>query len=346
MPDVKKILLIRFSSLGDIVLTSPLIRTLRASYPNAQIDFLTKSEYADLVRFHPALSSVIELKTAERTELDALRHEIQDKKYDAILDLHGSLRSGYIRAAANARYMGVIDKRRIVRALLVRLHINLYREKIPVPLRYISTASGLGVKDDGKGLELYVPGSVSQSAQMKLAALGITDGESCIGLAPTATYFTKRWPAERFAETGLRLAREHGQRVLVFGGKSEREYCETIVKSINDNLGKTFAYNAAGCLAILETAAAFDSCSLIVSNDTGLMHVACARGRKIVALFGSSVEEFGFFPFRAKSIVLENSGLKCRPCSHIGLDECPKSHFRCMKEISVERVLTAASELH
>jgi heptosyltransferase-2 len=118
------------------------------------------------------------------------------------------------------------------------------------------------------------------------------------------------------------------------------------VKSINDNLGKTFAYNAAGCLAILETAAAFDSCSLIVSNDTGLMHVACARGRKIVALFGSSVEEFGFFPFRAKSIVLENSGLKCRPCSHIGLDECPKSHFRCMKEISVERVLTAASELH
>jgi heptosyltransferase-2 len=132
---------------------------------------------------------------------------------------------------------------------------------------------------------------------------------------------------------------------LVFGGKSERAYCETIVKSINDGLGKTFACNLAGSLAILETAAAFDACSLIVSNDTGLMHVACARGRKIVALFGSSVEEFGFFPFRAESAVLQTDGLRCRPCSHIGLNSCPKSHFRCMKEISVDRVLTAASEL-
>ena len=162
---------------------------------------------------------------------------------------------------------------------------------------------------------------------------------------PTAKHFTKRWLPERFVELGIKLAKQHRSKIFIFGSKSDSDYCGDIAQMINAELGSSAAESVAGMFSLLETAAALDYCGVVVSNDTGIMHIASARKKNLVAIFGSTVREFGFFPYRTKSIVVENEELSCRPCSHIGLDKCPEGHFKCMKGISAERVLSAISKL-
>jgi len=166
-----------------------------------------------------------------------------------------------------------------------------------------------------------------------------------VGVVPTARHFTKRWPADYFVKFGIRMAKEHRAKLFLFGSAEEIDYCGDIAQMINAEAGSSAAESLAGRISILETAAVLDHCSIVVTNDSGIMHVAAARQKKIVALFGSTVREFGFFPYRTEHVVLERNGLPCRPCSHIGLDRCPEGHFRCMKEISVEEVVSAVSSL-
>jgi heptosyltransferase-2 len=141
------------------------------------------------------------------------------------------------------------------------------------------------------------------------------------------------------------IAVQYKAKVLLFGGKEEEEYCGDIAQMINASVGSSSAESLAGGISLLESAAAFDACDLVVTNDTGLMHVAAARKRKIVAIFGSTVREFGFFPSSTEHVVVERNGLDCRPCTHIGLSRCPEGHFRCMKEIDVHDVAVAVERL-
>ncbi|HLX11589.1 MAG TPA: glycosyltransferase family 9 protein [Bacteroidota bacterium] len=334
MESPAKILLIRFSSIGDIILTSPLVRILRRTFPLAQIDFVTKRESADLVRHNPNLSSVIEF---EEGQLQALRTRIRKERYDAILDLHGSLRSRMLRRGAGVKTIGVIDKRIIKRFLLVQFKWNLYGAIVPVAERYIETATSLGVHDDGGGCEVYVPSDVSSRVSTMLDTLGPDTARRFIGIVPMAKHKTKMWPEERFVEFGKRISGDNVA-ILIFGSASEIAPCDHIAGAINAGSNTPRAYNLAGKLNLLETAAAFDRCDRIVTNDTGLMHLAAARGRKITAIFGPTVKEFGFFPYRAESVVVEHNDLSCKPCSHIGLAECPMGHFRCMNDIAVDEV--------
>jgi ADP-heptose:LPS heptosyltransferase len=166
-----------------------------------------------------------------------------------------------------------------------------------------------------------------------------------VGLVPAAKHFTKQWLPERFVALGEMMAKKHRAKIFVFGGKTETDYCGDIAQMINANLGLSVAESFAGKFSLLETAAALDFCGVVVSNDTGLMHLAAARKKKVVALFGSTVREFGFFPYGTDHIVVEQSGLPCRPCSHIGLAKCPEGHFKCMKDTTVEQVVEAAEKL-
>lgn len=345
MPNIKKILIIRFSSIGDVILASPLIRCLRAAYPHAQIDFLVKSDYAELVKFNPHLNRVIELKTAESAELRALRKKIQDQQYDVILDIHNSLRSRYIRALTGARIVSVVNKYIVKRFLLVNFKLNLYRRELSVAERYLRTARRLGVFNDKKGLEVFVPDGISQGVKTRLSKSKVADHPLVVGFSPTANHFTKRWLQERYVELGARLAKERNAKILIFGGKEDAEYCGDIAHMINSLRTSTAAESFAGSFSLLETAAALDACHLVVTNDTGIMHLAAARRRNVVAIFGSTVQQFGFFPYGTEAIVVEKKELACRPCSHIGREQCPKGHFKCMKEIHVEDVLEAAEQL-
>jgi lipopolysaccharide heptosyltransferase II len=342
---LNKILLIRFSSMGDIVLSSPLIRALRTAYPVAQIDFILKREYAELLKYNPHLSSLIELRSDDPAELKGLRAGVHRERYDAIIDIHNSLRSRYVRTFAGARYVKVVRKRVIERFFLVRFKSNFYRQAVPVPERYLETVRKFGVRDDGGGLEIFVPEEITQSVATLLGKYKLEKYSTILGMAPMAKHFTKRWLPERYVELGARLAREKGAKILILGSKAESDSCGDIAQMINARAGSNAAESLAGRITLLETAAVLDHCTLLISNDTGIMHLGAARKKAVVAIFGSTVREFGFFPFRTPGIVLERSGLECRPCTHIGLNRCPKGHFRCMKEIEVDEVAAATRTL-
>jgi lipopolysaccharide heptosyltransferase II len=345
MHAISKILIIRFSSLGDIVLTSPLIRALRTTFPAARIDFLLKSRYVDLVNFNPHLSAVVTLETSGAEELRTLRRRIRNERYDLVLDLQNSPRSRYIRMFSGAHAVRSVDKRIFSRFCLVNLKKNFYRGIIPVPERYLETARDFGVKDDGDGLEVFVPEDTVSTVRAAMSRCRLERYEQVVGLAPSARHATKRWPADRFIEAGIRCAKEFRAKILLFGGKEDREFCGDCAQLINAGAGGSVAENFAGVLSLLETPEALGYCTLVISNDTGMMHLAASRKRKIVAIFGPTVGEFGFLPFRTDSIVFEQQGLSCRPCSHIGRETCPEGHFRCMKDTTVDQVMAAAKTL-
>lgn len=334
----QKILVIRLSSLGDILLTSPVVRCLKMKYPASQIDFLIKSEYADLYRFNPNVTTLRELSGGGKIELRSIKEKIRSTRYDIIVDLHNSLRSRYLRFFSMSRYTKVIKKKIFKRLLLVKFGIDLFDDLDHVIGRYFETVKNFGVKDDGKGPEMFIPGEVSEIAANMTAGLNLDQHKHVFGFAPSARHFTKIWPAERFVDLGVELTKEFQAKIIIFGGKEEKDYCEDISQMIKSKSGHNSAVNYAGKLNLLETAAVLDRCDQVITNDSGVMHMAAARKRKTVAIFGSTVRHLGFAPAGTEHVIVESSGVKCRPCSHIGKDHCPKGHFNCMKEISVDKV--------
>jgi lipopolysaccharide heptosyltransferase II len=346
MQDVlHKTLVIRLSSVGDVVLTSPLLRSLRGRFPACQIDFLVKSDYADLVRHNPHVARVIEFPgNGSPVDLYRLRREILSSGYDLIIDVHDSLRSRFL--CAGATRVVRINKRKIARALLVRFKKDEYAHWGGAPAvidRYIEPLYPYGVTNDGKGLELFVPAGIVTTVASILAGEGVYPEDRCIGVCPSARHANKVWPAERYAAAAGELAARHSAPVLLFGSAEEREKCEEIAKAIHLAHPGVRVANLAGWTSLLETAAAMDRCAVVLTNDTGLMHIASARGAAVVAVFGPTVRQFGFFPDAAHSTVLEAEGLACRPCTHIGLPDCPKGHFLCMREITTEEMVAAAT---
>lgn len=343
MTTIQKILIIRLSSLGDILLTTPLLRVLRNRFPRAQIDYVVRKEYSEILRTNPAVTNLylLDLSLGIKALLD-MREVVHNGNYDLILDLHNSIRSKVLRFGFQGSTR-TINKRVIRRWVFVKFKWNLYREVIPVPDRYMETAKEFGITNDGKGLELFIPEEVKARVTSVLPDF-LRDDTLIIGLCPLARHKTKQWLKERFVETARRLHSRYGIKVMVFGSSAEQEVCKTIVDDINNQCG-TIAFNCAGLFSVLETAAAIDKCTLVISNDSGLMHVAAAQKRKLVAIFGPTVREFGFFPYGTPAIVVERKGLHCRPCTHIGRAHCPKRHFRCMTDITVEEVVEACESL-
>jgi lipopolysaccharide heptosyltransferase II len=337
---VNTTLIIRLSSIGDVLLASPLIRLLRKRWPAARIDFLVKREYADLVRFNPHLSSVIEFDARNgRRELRLRRQELRRVTYDLIVDIQGNFRSFLLRTM-NARKIVHVNKRRLARFLLVNLKWDVYRVAPPVPIRYMEPLGKIGLVDDGEGLEVFVPESIVQGVQRRLSETGVLGEKTVVGFCPGAKHATKRWPLERFSELAVRLIDEGGLTIMLFGGEEDRARCAMIEHRVIQKTGEPArVVNLAGTLSLLETAAAMDCCDVIVTNDTGLLHLAAARKKKVLAIYGPTVKEFGFFPYGTESRVFERVGLYCRPCSHIGKEVCPEGHFLCMKETGVEEVL-------
>lgn len=334
-----KTLVIRFSSIGDIVLSTPLLRVLRGRFPDGQIDFLTKKEYADLVRFNQNLNVTHAYDTSTGFEgLRRMKKKLRDERYDLIVDIHNSMRSRFVRSIRGVKDVVTVDKRYLERTALVKFKKNLYKNSVPVSERYIETVYPYGIKNDGKGPELHIPDEVLFSVSGKIASLRLNRFESVLGICPGAKHATKRWIPERFAALAVRHIKEKDGAVVLFGGREDQELCRMIGDAIASDAGKERVIDFCGGFSLLESAAAMEFCDIIVSNDTGLMHIATAMKKKTVAIFGSTVKQFGFFPQAENSVVIERTGLRCRPCSHIGLQSCPEKHFRCMNDTGVDEV--------
>ncbi len=344
---IDKTLIIRFSSVGDILLSSLLVRVLHRRFPKCAIDFLVKSEYAGLVRDNPNISRALEFPTgAGLHELIRLRRRIRSERYDLIIDIHGSLRSRFLCLGRSSVVR--LRKRVLARFILVKFKRDVYSRFGDAPgvaLRYLEPVRHLGVEDDGQGLDLEVSSRAHETVASLLKQAGLNATSGVIGICPGARHANKIWPRERFAEAGCSLVEDDRGGVILFGSEEEASRCADIERLMKHLRPDLRIANLAGKLSFAESGAAMDRCSLVLTNDSGLMHLAAARKRKVVAIFGPTVMQLGFFPFGTTSIVVEHPALRCRPCTHIGLAACPKGHFKCMNELPASRVIEAARSL-
>lgn len=325
----------RLSSLGDIVLTSVLLRCLKKQYPNSNIVFVVSSRYVDVVRFNPHISHIVEVDTKKGIkELLRKRHEIlqknNGKKFDIVLDLHRNLRTKLLRFGTGKEY-SLVDKFRKQKLQLVHKKIGLGEPVVHIVDRYIKTAQKWNVKNDADGLELWLE---SEKKKMVYEPKNRKNTSQVVGIAPGARHFTKRYPKEKFIELIIKLRDKFpfGQFVL-FGGYDEKEMCQEIERSVPFSVT-----NLAGERSILESTVELDKCSVLITNDSGLMHIAAARRVPVMAIFGSTVKEFGFEPYGVEYKIIEKN-IPCRPCSHIGREQCPLGHFDCMNTIETQEII-------
>ena len=337
-PAPKKILIIRLSSIGDILLSTPFIRQVRYTFPQAQIDFVIKDIYKDLLIHCPHINELycVHLNKGKE-ELSRLKQNLTGKKYTIVFDLHNNFRSNFLKRTIDADTVRTIQKSKIKQSLLVWFKINFYKQDIPIPARYNAVAEDFDITDDGKGLELFWDDDTTRTAEDKALSFGLESDKPIIGLAPGAGFYTKRWPAKKYKDL-IDLIRKKEFQIAVFGGAEDEEIGSYLKEQCN-------VVNFSGQLTLLETACLIAKCKVLVSNDSGLMHMATAVQTPVVAIFGSTVKELGFFPYRAMAHVIENNDLTCRPCSHIGRRKCPREHFKCMEDITPEQVYNGLKEL-
>jgi heptosyltransferase-2 len=229
---------------------------------------------------------------------------------------------------------------------LVYLKSNFHSKTLHVTERYRKAASALDVQDDGQGLEFWLRGEDVPHSRTETAETSIVPRVR-IALAPGAHHATKRWLPERFAESALLLAKRFQSEgknctIVLVGGKADTTLCAEVTSLL---VGKVSVEDASGSASLTDTAELLDSCAVLVCNDTGVMHLASARSVPLVAIFGSTVPELGFAPFRVAHRVMEADDVNCRPCTHIGRNSCPKGHFACMKLVTAKSVAEAAWEL-
>jgi lipopolysaccharide heptosyltransferase II len=324
------ILAVRFSSIGDVLLTTPLLRAIRQRHRAARVTVLTKQSYVPLLSHNPHLDRVIGLTADQR--LSTLAAELRAARFTHHLDLHDNLRSRMLRALVPGRW-ATYPKHRLARALLIYTKRNRYRDRRPVAERYFSAAGDLDVIPDGGPPELHLAPESLRKVGDWMAAAGLARERPLIAVAPGAAHATKRWPAEHWRML-LRRMGEAGLDAVIVGGPEDALLGATLAD------GEYRVKNAAGLFGLQETGAVLQRAAALISSDTGVMHMATGVGTPAVALFGPTVKAFGFFPYTPRAEVVE-LGLSCRPCSSKGSSRCPLGHHRCMVEIGPEAVYAA-----
>ncbi len=326
-----KFLIVRFSSIGDIVLTSPVVRCLKTQVPGAEVHFLTRNTFADLLKFHPLIDR---LWTSDGS-LDDVAEELKVQKFDYVIDLHHNIRTLKLK-----RLLGVtsfsFNKLNFEKWLLVNFHVN----RLPglhIVDRYLATLNKFGVKNDFAGLDFYPePG-----ASKVLDLLPGTHRNAFLAVAIGAQHTTKMMPSEKIS----RVLKMLNIPVVLLGGKEDRVRGTQIEMSV-----KSMVWNACGQTSLGESAELLKASKVVLSHDTGLMHIAAAFRKPVVSVWGNTIPEFGMTPYMPGnenlSVIIQAHDLKCRPCTKIGFDKCPKGHFHCMRNIPEEEIANAVRSFY
>ncbi len=338
------ILIIRLSSMGDVILTSHLVRLVKERFPLSQISFIVAAQHLDAVDNNPYITKVIKYdKTKNIFEINNEKKERfgtdELDNYDLIIDLQKNHRSRKIVRGLHGE-LHRVNKNRLHKLSLVWLKKPLEGKDRHITELYLDAVSSLGVTDDGKGLELWLPEERGKSQYPpELKTPGYLNSINRIAIAPGAFHNTKRWPQERFAELAEILHERYGSEIILLGGPGDRKICNDIRALCPVKIA-----DYSGALSVLDTARLVDICRLVVTNDTGVMHIAAARRVPVAAIFGSTVPAFGFTPFRVSHRIIQKE-LPCRPCTHFGTDSCPKKHFNCMNLITAAEVAQEVEKL-
>ena len=334
--NIKSILVIRLTSIGDVLLTTPLVRILGDLYPSARIDFLTTSQMADIFRYNPHIDNLFTVERhAKANELRLKKKEFfTDFQYDAVIDLQNNWKSAILRKSLS-QHIFKFNKRRIFKLRLVYLKYKPVNYQL-IPDLYIQTASELGTKPDGKGLEFWL--DTETDKEFYSSNVEKKSNSNIIVIAPGAYHFTKRLPKEKFSEL-IGMLQQDGFEVTLIGGKEDVEVCNWLEHYASYKL-----HNLAGKLSLSESAKQIDTAKLVITNDTAVMHIASARKVPVIAIFGSTVREFGFLPYHSPYKRIEKE-IPCRPCTHYGKKKCPKKHFNCMNLIESKDIYTSVKEM-
>jgi ADP-heptose:LPS heptosyltransferase len=325
-----KILIVRFSSIGDIVLTTPVIRALHQLNPAPQIHYITKARYAETLKNNPYIHK---LYTFEK-EITEIKTELKAENYSLIVDLHNNLRSRRLKLmlGVESRSFHKLNYRKWLRVRfkydsLPRLH---------VVDRYMQTVAPLGAKNDGHGLDYFI----HDEDRKALTRLPETFRAGYHAMVVGGAHFTKQIPLKKL----IAIAQGSQLPLVLLGGPDDHGKAAEIERALGDKV-----LNTCGTLSLNESAAMLEKCRKVITSDTGMMHIASAFNKEILSLWGNTIPEFGMYAYMPKgnesrNHIFEIKDLSCRPCSKIGFEQCPKEHFRCMMDIDTASVLTVLNQ--
>ena len=304
-----KILVVRFSSIGDIVLTSPVVRILKKQLA-AEVHFITKNSFKSIVENNPNIDKIHTIKDSVSEVLEEVRAE----NYDWIIDLHNNLRSAQLKRikVKSKSY----NKLNFQKFLLTNFGINTILKSHTAD-RYLDAVSHLGVVNDGFGLDYFLK---------KEDKIDLSDFEKpYTTFAIGGTHFTKILPIEKI----ISICNKQKKQVILIGGEEDFERGEEIMKSCNNVI------NTCGKYSINQSAYIVKNSDLLITHDTGMMHIAAAFKMKIYSVFGGTHPSLGFTPYlpNTENKIIEVENLNCRPCHRFGKNNCPKGHFKCMNLI-------------
>ena len=326
-----KILVIRFSSLGDLVLLTPLLKAVREGLPRSEIHLACKEQYAEIFKEDRNVDQVFTIRSSGAADMIRLIWRLRKERYDTIIDAHNVPRSNLLYRVLRARRKVQLRKDQVKKTLLIKKKRNLFDDVTYQTARYLDLAARLGIPVPEAVTALTIPREAAEKAEAIIAGL---DGRELIAIAPGARWETKRWPLELYRELASELA-ESGHGVILLGSAEDVESADALTGH-----GESSILNLAGTCSILETAAIIKRCGVLVTNDSAPLHIAEAVGTPVVAIFGPTVKEFGYFPHLPESRALEVA-LDCRPCSRNGSRPCPPRTKECLTSIPPERIIEA-----
>ena len=325
-----KFLIIRFSSIGDIVLTTPVIRCLKEQVTNAEVHFLVKSKFLPVVEHNPYIDKIHVL--AHSWEL--MIEELKAENYDHIIDLHHNAKTLRVKSALRVKSHSFY-KLNIQKYLLTAFKINIL-PKVHIVDRYMKTVESFGVRNDGRGLDYFI----AKKEETKKEDIPASHSAGYIACVIGAAHGTKRWPVHKWKN----FCKEFKHPVILLGDETDDARGQEIA-----SVDPVKVYNACGRFTLNESADLIKKSKGVISNDTGLMHIAAAYKKPIISLWGNTVPSFGMTPyygeFPTHNSQLQTPKLWCRPCSKIGYEKCPLGHFKCMEKIQEGDVIERARQI-
>ena len=316
-----RFLIVRFSSIGDIVLTTPVIRGLKQQVEGAEVHFVTKKVYYDVIKHNPYIDKIHLFDREFTTLIEDLRNEY----FDYVIDLHHNLRTYRLKNKLGAMAFS-FDKINWPKFVIVNFNKNIL-PKVHIVDRYMDTVKVFDVNDDKQGLDYFI----SDEDKIDLSKYGLKANDYT-ALVIGATHATKRLPNEKL----ISIIKQIKGSIVLLGGKTDSENAKAICTEINSER----VIDTCGLLKLNESAYIVQQARVVVSHDTGLMHIAAAYKKKIVSVWGNTIPEFGMYPYfpDEASAIIEVKDLKCRPCTKIGFSGCPKKHFKCMNNIDEAKI--------
>jgi ADP-heptose:LPS heptosyltransferase len=324
-----KFLIIRFSSIGDIVLTTPVVRAIKTQVEDSEVHFLTKPGFTEILTDNPYINKIHTLSEEPGQTI----RDLAEESFDYIIDLQNNLRSRTIKRSLKRMYF-TVNKINVKKWLYVKYKIDKL-PKVHIVDRYMATTSVFDIQQDNEGLDYYIP----DNSKIDVSSLGSAFSKGFIALAIGAKHNTKKIPPDQISDIISKISHP----VILIGGPEDKDDGE----KIKATLPQKTLYNGCGSWSINQSASIISQSNCVIAPDTGMMHVAAAFKKKIITIWGNTTPRFGMYSYLpdSQSVDFEVENLKCRPCSKLGKENCPKKHFKCMTDHDSGAIAAAANKL-